>query len=120
LRPPITAAALKPLRDHAQRGWRLCGPSAPDPSATPTSKSSEREKSLSWKDAGPRIPLDIGVNLIESRRNEAAGIVDRTPRLQPKSETSGFAKNLPGAPDREDGSWISKIGPCRGPLFRRQ
>jgi hypothetical protein len=61
-------------------------------------------KSLSWKDAGPRIPLDIGVNLIESRRNEAAGIVDRTPRLQPKSETSGFAKNLPGAPDREDGS----------------
>jgi hypothetical protein len=59
---------------------------------------------LSRDDAVLRILLDIEVNLIDARVDEAAAMVNRTPRLQPKSETSGFAENLPGAPDREDGS----------------
>jgi hypothetical protein len=68
------------------------------------SASHPRAENLSSNDAVPRLPLDIRGNLIEARWDTAAGIRDRTPRLQPKSETSGFAANLPGAPAREDGS----------------
>jgi hypothetical protein len=103
LAPPITVVALKPLRDLAQNGWWFGDHGTPDASGKPTSKSPEGRKLVAER-CRVRILLDIEVNLIDARVDEAAAMVDRTPRLQPKSETSGFAENLPGAPDREDGS----------------
>jgi hypothetical protein len=76
---------------------------ASDSSGKPTGKLS-RERKPHWRGTmGWRAFRSTSSSVWPRLYSTRAGVVDRTPRLQPKSESSGLPE-LPAAPDREAGS----------------